>query len=259
MVILLFCLLTLQCPAYARSSRTVHLADGEMEQIYVEPGYSTLLKFPNHPEPGLIGDQDSFKVEYLKNIVAIKPLVAKGKTNLFVFTRDGQFNFQLVATKGQHDNVVYVEPKVDSKAPGRHGVRVAVPVEDLLKRKINKSAGTKTVRFTIESASMPVARTTIVLRVIVLTKVSGSTADKIEPGSFLVFQGKTPIKIENIFLDHKRRSQGLSETSGLILVRMSDLKTQDETRIVLNTDCADSKSDQLQVIIPRHLFEESRR
>src|SRR5580698_188855 len=98
MVLLLLCLLTLQCPAYARSARTVHLADGQMEAIYVESGYSTLLKFSSHPEPGLIGDQDGFKVEYLKNIVAIKPLVSKGKTNLFIFTKEGQFNFQLIAS-----------------------------------------------------------------------------------------------------------------------------------------------------------------
>lgn len=92
--------------AWAKSMRVVRLSDSDMETVFVEPGFSTLIKFDSHPQPGLIGDQDGFKVEYLKNMVAIKPLVSRGKTNLFLFTKEGQFNFQLLAGVGRHDNIV---------------------------------------------------------------------------------------------------------------------------------------------------------
>jgi hypothetical protein len=215
-IFLLLCLLTFNCPADAKSLRIVHLSEGEMEPVFVEPGFSTLLKFDSHPEPGLIGDQDGFKVEYMKNMVAIKPLVSKGKTNLFLFTKDGQFNFQLVAGKGRHDNIVYVQ----AGASQSHGSqpKLAVLIDDLLTRKLGKvvvSGGTKLI---LESIATPVSRSTVVL------KISVEQRQSVDAKSFTIRDGKKVIPVENVFLESRVGPSSITVTSGLILIRAQEIK-----------------------------------
>ena len=184
MTILLW--LTLQQAANAKSMRTVHLSDGEMESVFVEPGYSTLIRFDNHPEPGLIGDQDGFKVEYMKNMVAIKPLVSKGQTNLFLFTKDGQFNFQLVAGRGRHDNIVYVQAgpaQSHGSAP-----KATILVDELLTRKIRKVAGNSSTKLLLESISTPISHSTLVLHISVEQHLAKSQ-EKADEKWFSVHQG----------------------------------------------------------------------
>ena len=254
MVLLLLCLLTLECPASAKSARTVRLADGDMEQIFVEPGFSTLLKFSSHPEPGLIGDQDGFKVEYMKNIVAIKPLVSNGKTNLFIFTKDGQFNFQLIAVKGRHDNVVYVEPRIDRFGDQPSTARVAVPVDDLLTRRLNKVSVFKDLRLCLESISTPVSHTTLVLKFSFQIKLpEKSSGFKIDPNWFSVAQGSRSIKIENIFLESKALSKSIIQTTGLILIRSADFKKGEDLRLAYSPAIVDGKS-KLQVTFSPELL-----
>ena len=248
---LMFCLLLFQCPAQARSSRAVHLADGDMEPIYVESGFSTLLKFSSHPEPGLIGDQDGFKVEYMKNIVAIKPLVSKGKTNLFVFTKEGQFNFQLVAGRGRHDNVVYVEPKWGKGPTGPTVAKTVVSIDDLLTRPINKTVSSGGLKLTLASVATPQSKSTVVLRVL----VSEDTTHKkiplaIETTFFSITQGTSNIKIENIFLESKAQNPKEAVTSGLILIRAADLKKNELLKLTLNLPKAAFGSPAIMLQIP---------
>jgi hypothetical protein len=235
MMLLFLCLLTLHCPAEAKSSRTVYLSEGEMVPIYVEPGYSTLLKFSSHPEPGLIGDQDGFKVEYMKSIVAIKPLLPRGQTNLFVFTKDGQFGFQLVAKRGQHDNVVYVEPRRGPGPSGPTTTKTVVLVDELFTKRINKTTKVGSLALTLESVAMPTSRSTLVLRLNIQETLIGSTKPSvIDPKFFGVVQGANAITVENIFLELKYQTVRTALMSGLILVRASDLKKNEPVKLVLN-------------------------
>jgi hypothetical protein len=212
----------------------VKLSDGEMVPIYLESGFSTLLKFSAHPEPGLIGDQDGFKVEYMKNIVAIKPLVTKGRTNLFIFTKDGEFNFQLIASRGQHDNVVYVESKPDRSVPQALTSKVAIPIDELLTKRINKTATSKNLRLYLESISAPVSRTALVVKFSLQERVLKTGEFMLRPQTdwFSVAQRERPIKIENIFIEYKRDSAFLSQTTGIILIRLSDLKKSENLRLI---------------------------
>jgi hypothetical protein len=233
MLILFFCLLTLHCPAEASSSRTIHLADGDMQPIYVESGFSTLLKFSSHPEPGLIGDQDGFKVEYMKNIVAIKPLIAHGKTNLFVFTKEGQFNFQIIAGHGHHDNVVYIEPKRGLGPTGPTTTKTVVMIDELFTRKVEKSAASPRLKLTLNTVATPQSRSTIVLRIALVQTLSlKKNAIPIPSALFSIQQGAKNIKIENIFLESKAPLNTV--TTGLILVRAADLKKNEPVKLTLS-------------------------
>lgn len=219
--------------AEAKSMRTVHLTEKDMETVLVEPGYSTLIKFDSHPEPGLIGDQDAFKVEYMKNMVAIKPLVSKGQTNLFLFTKEGQFNFQLVAGRGRHDNIVYAQAGAQGGNSGPASPRPAVLVDDLLTRKLERSVTRGAVKLTLHSIATPVSRTTIVLRILIEQKATD--AMKIDPAMVKLVQGAKPVAIENVFLESLKAKSGFIVTSGLLLIRAQGLRPRELLRLDLLT------------------------
>jgi hypothetical protein len=250
MFTLVFCLLILHCPAHAKSSRTVHLVEGEMAPIYVEPGYSTLLKFDSHPEPGLIGDQDAFKVEYMKNIVAIKPLMPRGKSNLFVFTKDGQFGFQLISSHGKHDNVVYVGARKTSGPIGPTAAKSAIAIDDLLTKKIMKSAKLGSLNVTLESIATPTSRSTIIMKVRVEQQLAGKMKPrKLEAGAFSLMQGANNIKIENVFLENKSRTERDVCSTALILARASDFKKSKISKLVVRLpSVADSNKTEALVL-----------
>jgi hypothetical protein len=251
MLTLFFCLLTLNCPAEAKSSRTIRLSDGEMAPIFVEAGYSTLLKFSSHPEPGLIGDQDGFKVEYMKSIVAIKPLVTKGKTNLFVFTKEGQFGFQLISARGKHDNVVYVEPQRGSGPTGPTATKTVVALDDMLTMKMNKTAKLAGLTLTLDSIATPTSRSTLLLRFRVQGKLGDNVKQAaIESKYFHVMQGVVPVKIENAFLEFKNKNASPIEAVGLILIRTAELKKNEPMKLMLSLQnkIAEQKPVDLQIL-----------
>jgi hypothetical protein len=222
-----------------------------MAPIFVEAGYSTLLKFNSHPEPGLIGDQDGFKVEYMKSIVAIKPLVTKGKTNLFVFTKEGQFGFQLISARGKHDNVVYVEPKKGSGPIGPTATKTIIALDDMLTMKMNKTTKVAGLTLILDSIATPASRSTLLLRFHLQGKLGDNIKQTaIESKYFHVVQGTTPVKIENSFLEFKNKNVSTIEAVGLILFRTTDLKKNEPVKFILSlpSRLAEQKSVDLQIL-----------
>ena len=227
------CLFLLPYTLFAAPTRTVYLNDSDLASIAVEVGFSTLLKFDSHPEPGLIGDQDGFKVEYLKNIVAIKPLVTRGQTNLFVFTKDGQFGFRLMASRGRHDNVVFVKPTKNRGPVGPTTMKTTVEIDDLLTRKMGKKSRVGDFELTLESVATPHSRSTIILKAVVnqSMKTKGSKPESVSIDNIAVLQGTKTIKIENAFFEKQIQKEGF-RTNILILIRASDLNRKAQLKIV---------------------------
>jgi len=231
--------------------RVVQISEGEMAPIYVEPGYSTLLKFDSHPEPGLVGDQDSFKIEYMRNMVAIKPLILSGKTNLFIFTKEGQFGFQLIASRGRHDNNVYVQrpllpQKLESLSPTE---KLAVSIDELPTRKINKSTSRGETKLTLQSLSIPASKSTVVFRFSIQQKIlRNAEVTKVAREQVMVVQGKKQIPIENIFLERNQPTSSLVQTNGLILIRTQGIERNEDLRLIYSPKNHKGKSSpELQV------------
>lgn len=236
-MILIFVLAMCLVPAAeAKSIRMVKLSEKDLETVLVEPGYSTLIKFDSHPEPGLIGDQDAFKVEYMKNMVAIKPLVSKGQTNLFLFTKEGQFNFQLVAGRGRHDNIVYVRAGARSEAQGIKA-NPAILVDELLTRRIGKVVTQGSLKLTLESIATPISRSTVVLRILIARKLKAKEAPRIDPKMLNLAQNSRKIPVENVYLESKRAGEVVL-TSGLLLIRAQEIKRGGALTLGLQLDAA---------------------
>ena len=83
--------------AYPQRIKEFQLGKDAITVVHTSPGYTTLLSFPTKPTRVVVGDQESFRIEFVENHLAIKPLVGGVKTNLFVFTRDEQFQCLLIS------------------------------------------------------------------------------------------------------------------------------------------------------------------
>lgn len=211
--------------SFGASSRTLQMKEGELAPIYVSPRFSTILQFDAHPEPGLIGDQDAFKVEYMRNLVAIKPLMSRGKTNLFIFTKEGQFNFQLISSNNHHDNVVYVKRAGNNQPEKLLTTERIVMVDDLITKKLNRSTQTKNSKLTIESVATPKSKSTLLIKFELRRKQFGKDElFKIAKENISIKQKGTGLLIENIYLENSRPEKTVYLTKGLLLLRSEAIK-----------------------------------
>jgi hypothetical protein len=128
--------------AKANPTKTVSLKDNQVATIKTAPGYSTILQFDSRPLSVILGDQDAFKVEYIGNGLAIKPILRSSKSNLFVFTNYERFNFKLVTTNSSDvDYVVQVKKKTElpkkilNKKVNVNGIELVVKKTETLENK----------------------------------------------------------------------------------------------------------------------------
>ncbi len=96
----------------ASTIKTVELETDQVAKVQTALGIATILQTPDRPVSVVLGDQDSFKMEYLDKGVAIKPLHQKAETNLYIFTESRRFDVRIHTGKSETaDYVVYLKPK----------------------------------------------------------------------------------------------------------------------------------------------------
>ena len=138
-ILIFIILLSLVWPAWAEQNR--YLSDDKI--IYENPqesdvlrinasfGFCTVLEFSEKPIMVTVGDNSLLQIEVPKNSknVVVKPLETRGTTNLFVFTKDRRFNYQVVITD---DNMDYVIDTKESEQRSQ-GTLANVSVDRLIK------------------------------------------------------------------------------------------------------------------------------
>ena len=100
--------------------RTVEVHADQVVTVKTSIGIATIIQVPDRPNSVVVGDQDSFKVEYLDQAITIKPLASGARSNLYVYTDWKRYNVELVTgPQAQADSVVYLaSPKVKKPAEG---------------------------------------------------------------------------------------------------------------------------------------------
>lgn len=110
---LLVCLLGLIsfCGVSYAKVRKVTVTGDQIVTVKTALGIATIIQVPDNPTSVVVGDQDSFKVEYLDQAITIKPLHSGAKSNLYVYTDWKRYNIQLTTeVETNADYVVYLEP-----------------------------------------------------------------------------------------------------------------------------------------------------
>ncbi|MCB9092193.1 MAG: TrbG/VirB9 family P-type conjugative transfer protein [Halobacteriovoraceae bacterium] len=120
--LLTFTLTFLTCHLMAAQKvRKVPVQGDQIVTIKTSIGLATIIQVPDRPNSVVVGDQDSFKVEYLDQAITIKPLIQGAKSNLYIYTDWKRFNVELVSVpQSDADYVVYLEiPKTKPTTPER--------------------------------------------------------------------------------------------------------------------------------------------
>lgn len=109
LTLLAFSLLTLNSNASQRVRRVPVLGD-QIVTVQTSIGIATIIQVPDRPNSVVVGDQDSFKVEYLDQAITIKPIASGAKSNLYIYTDWKRYNVELVSgSESVADYVVYLE------------------------------------------------------------------------------------------------------------------------------------------------------
>jgi hypothetical protein len=113
-----FVFLMLLCSsAFGEKVRNVEVKDDQIVTVRTSLGIATIIQVPDRPNSVVVGDQDSFKVEYLDQAITIKPLSNSARSNLYVYTDWKRYNVELVTGSQEvADYVVYLKSPKKKKS-----------------------------------------------------------------------------------------------------------------------------------------------
>lgn len=95
--------------AHADRVRKVEVRTDQIVTVKTAIGVATIIQVPDRPSSLVVGDSESFKIEYLDQAITIKPLRHSAKSNLYIYTDWKRFNVQLVTgPENSADYVVYL-------------------------------------------------------------------------------------------------------------------------------------------------------
>lgn len=111
----------LAVPGFASERvRRVEVRSDQIVTVRTAIGIATIIQVPDRPNSIVVGDQASFKVEYLDQAITIKPLHSGAKSNLYIYTDYRRFNVQLITTnEPAADYVVYLENQKEKSRASR--------------------------------------------------------------------------------------------------------------------------------------------
>ena len=225
--------------ALSRSIRTVVTDDTNVTVIHTAVGYSTILEFESKPISAVLGDQDSFKLEYVGNSITIKPLIPRTKSNVFIFTEYARFNCQLVSGPANEvDYIVRIRPNVKAYPVEVAGAKplAAPPPEEpvqFVTKAIHKSASYNGITLTVIS----VARERDVSKPRSVTLIDFELSSKKSPYAFQaqsigVKQGGKFLNLESLYLDNLELAPGNLPVRGKLALLSQDFKSSSSVTLV---------------------------
>jgi hypothetical protein len=213
-VILLF--FTVDARADSRVRRIAVKSD-QIVTVRTALGIATIIQVPDRPNSVVVGDQDSFKVEYLDQAITIKPLHPGARSNLYVYTDYQRYNVQLTTgSEGVADYVVYLEhPKVkETKSslawmPFRNHLK-----NDALVLEVKRLGRTRDGALIIEF------------------RISGTRRETVKPEWIWLTQNGVSKPIHNLIFSSLEVRPG-ADTEGFIQIMRKDIEPDDPLRIEL--------------------------
>lgn len=195
------------------------MSENDVVPVRVAVGYSTLLQFDSRPTQAIVGDQDSFKVEYVGSSLAIKPLVSGVSTNLFVANQYERFNFRITSGRGfEPDYVLKVKRKREDVGPSSGS---------LLTKAVHREGrqnGMQVKLLTITTTKNDLA----VIYSFEVTELNQKRT--FQAGDFEVLQAGRSLPIENIYLERLVLEKG-QRLQGLIVILRTHVRRNQRTAI----------------------------
>lgn len=224
---------------YAKSVRQIEADDKQVVLIKTALGYSTVIEFTSKPISAVVGDQDAFKLEFVKNSITVKPLIPHAASNLFVFTEYDRFNCTLkTVSSSEVDYLVRISSHSKPYRPEPIPVAqpIAAPPKERTKDKISfvhkrvawQGYSLALVSFTQVSGG-PTSRGATVYEIELDSK---KEAYRFSAASLGVKQNEHFIPIESIYLDRMSLNPGYPPIRGKIALLNSDFNMRAPITIV---------------------------
>ncbi len=201
----------------AERVRHISVANDQIITVKTAIGIATIIQVPDRPNSIVVGDQESFKVEYLDQAITIKPLHAGARSNLYIYTDWRRYNVQLVT--GQEPIADYVVYLNTLKEKSRE------PKSSTIWTKLNRSCKNNFILLEVDR----VGRTKEGILLIEFT-ISSSQKEKLNPSWFWMTQNSITKPIHNLILSSLdiRPSE---RAQGMIQILRSDLDEAKPFRI----------------------------
>jgi len=208
-------------------SSSIAIAQGKVRRISVDNdqivpvqtaiGIATIIQLPERPNSVVIGDQDSFKVEYLDKAITVKPLHGQAKSNLYLYTDWKRFNVQLISgSQSSADYVVYLDPKKETPKAGASNVKWTS-----YRNKLSSSY------FSVETKRIGRTRDGVILLEFAVTS---TVEDSFNPEWIWITQNKKVHPIQQLFLS-KTRVNATSPIQGVMQLIAADLDYSQPLRL----------------------------
>lgn len=206
----------------AERVRRVPVQGDQIVTVRTSIGIATIIQVPDRPNSVVVGDQDSFKVEYLDQAITIKPLTGGAKSNLYIYTDWKRFNVELVSgSETVADYVVYLEnPK--EKMVSRSNVDTGIKWTSF-------SNSLRNENLLLEIKRLGRARGGILL---IEFLIKSSKNEKFKPEWIWLTQNGEVKPIHNLFLS-ALESSPRNSINGILQVRESDQRNSDSIRFEL--------------------------
>ena len=205
--------------AVAKGIRTIAVTENEVVPVRLAIGYSTLLQFDSRPTQVIVGDQDAFKVEYVGNSVAIKPLANDSSTNLFIANQFERFNFRLTSGRGfEPDYILKVKRKRDDVG----AASTSLKTKSIIREGMQKGMRVKLLTVTTTQNNFAVIYSFEVAAI--------NHRRTFQPGDFEVLQAGRSLPIENIYLERLVLERG-QKFQGVVVVLKKHIRQRQRTSI----------------------------
>lgn len=215
-----FALIALNSNA-AQRVRRVEVHGDQIVTVRTSIGIATIIQVPDRPNSVVVGDQDSFKVEYLDQAITIKPLSSGGKTNLYVYTDWKRYNVELISGHGETaDYVVYLDTPKEKP-------RIVNEKSPITWTNFTNSLRNENLTLTIKRLGR--AKDGILLVEFV---VKSSTKETFKPEWLWLTQGGVTKPIHNLFLSNLEVNPS-SSISGVLQLKREDVATSEPIRFEL--------------------------
>lgn len=200
--------------AWASRVKHVEVKNDEIVAVRTSIGIATIIQVPDRPNSVVVGDQDSFKVEYLDQAITIKPLVGGARSNLYVYTDYRRFNIELVTgPQAIADYVVYLkQPKTKRQ-------------ESVAWRKFSNSLTNDEIKLEVKRVGS--FKSDLLL---VEFELSSKKKSTLKPEWIWLSQSGETVPIHNLVFNGLEFIPG-KKLSGLMQVRVNDLHSFDPLKL----------------------------
>jgi len=92
-----FCQAEAKTKVSSKAVKTIKLKNNNVKKVFISHR-GGVLNFPSKPSKVILGNSNSFAIEYVNSDLVISPLISNARAHIFVYLGDRRFNLDIIAS-----------------------------------------------------------------------------------------------------------------------------------------------------------------